>query len=272
MRRGYAAVIGNVGKVVALITVMIAALVIFTEVSFADLCTERFTSTLIFMLIASYLMYFSMSDAGEKLAEESEEYSSCESKFLSIKSAVRPMDITALRDYLTAYSEGERKYRIESYLVAKGFSPTEFFDWCCKRERISDREKRAAFIRAKRIKAVTPGISSIMTDGRTNSKGELYSPEKSKIFLMLLKMIPTTVCMIFSASVILSTKDGLTASVVLDGLVKLSSLVIIGFKGYTGGFNYIRFSKIPWIETKTRILEGFLSQAERTANTTEAQS
>ena len=73
IKRGRDLLINNVGKTVALITLLLACLVTFTDISFYELGTERFTSTLVMMLIASYLMYFSLEDAGERLGEESEE-------------------------------------------------------------------------------------------------------------------------------------------------------------------------------------------------------
>ena len=67
VKKGYSFLIANVGKTVALITLAVTALVSFTEISFSAVGTEHFTSTLIMMLIASYIMYFSLEDAGEKL-------------------------------------------------------------------------------------------------------------------------------------------------------------------------------------------------------------
>ena len=74
VKKGYSLLIANVGKTVALITLAVTALVSFTEISFSEFGSESFTSTLVMMLIASYVMYFSLEDAGEKLGRESDEY------------------------------------------------------------------------------------------------------------------------------------------------------------------------------------------------------
>ena len=74
IKKGYSFIIANVGKTVAIITLLVTALVSFTEISFSGVGSESFTSTLLMMLISSYVMYFSLEDAGEKLARDSEIY------------------------------------------------------------------------------------------------------------------------------------------------------------------------------------------------------
>lgn len=261
MKRGYTALIANAGKIIAAITLLISALVIFADIGFADFCTEKFTSTLIFMLIASYLIYFSMSDAGEKLAEDTEEYKKALESFDKVKESISSHDMGRLGDFLTEYAREERVYRISAYLSSYGYSSEEFFSFIKEGKRISDRRKRNIFNRAKRIKAVSLTPTALLSGGK-RGRSELVSPESSRLPRMLLKLIPTTVCMLFSASVILTAKDGLTVNSVLDGLVKLSSLPIIGFKGYAGGFDFVRYSRLPWLDTKKRLLEAFRESCE----------
>ena len=63
--------------------------------------------------------------------------------------------------------------------------------------------------------------------------------------------------MTVTVSVILTAKSGLSAATVIEGILKLSTLPIVGFKGYAGGYSYIRKSYIPWIETKRRLLQAY---------------
>jgi hypothetical protein len=67
-----------------------------------------------------------------------------------------------------------------------------------------------------------------------------------------------TLSSVFTVSVILTAKDGLTLIGVIEGVFKLSSLLIIGLRGYLEGINHSR-NKLPaWIETKSRLLNDFL--------------
>ena len=63
--------------------------------------------------------------------------------------------------------------------------------------------------------------------------------------------------MTLTVSVALSTKDGLTAADILGGILKLSALPMIGFKGYSAGYNYSKHLASAWLETKAEIIEGF---------------
>lgn len=65
--------------------------------------------------------------------------------------------------------------------------------------------------------------------------------------------------MAFTVSVILHTKDGLDASSVMDGIFKLTALPIIGLRGYSEGYSFVKNGKSAWLETKSRLLETFLS-------------
>ena len=76
VKRGYSFLIANVGKTVALITLIVCTLISFTEISFSEFGSESFTGTLVMMLIASYVMYFSLENAGEKLGREGGHYKS----------------------------------------------------------------------------------------------------------------------------------------------------------------------------------------------------
>jgi hypothetical protein len=68
--------------------------------------------------------------------------------------------------------------------------------------------------------------------------------------------------MVFTLSVILTAKDDLTLSTVIDGLVKLSALPIVGFKGMLDGFRFAKEDKSGWLETKARLLESFVEQSQ----------
>jgi hypothetical protein len=74
--------------------------------------------------------------------------------------------------------------------------------------------------------------------------------------------------MSITVSVMLSAKDGMTASDILNGILKLSALPVIGFRGFCAGYSYSKHTLSLWLETKAGILEAFfkeLSRADATA-------
>lgn len=100
----------------------------------------------------------------------------------------------------------------------------------------------------------------LLSRSRGGGRGEINDPKRKKILGALGSLIPSTVCMIFTVSVILTTKDNLTPSAIIDGIVKLSALPIIGFKGMLDGYNLAKEDMSSWMETKAGLLHSFLEQ------------
>ena len=86
MKQGQSYLVSNAGRIVAAITMIIATLITFTNVAFADVSGESFSVTLVVMLISSYLIYFSMESAGEREGECTEEYKNAFLVFSSSRS------------------------------------------------------------------------------------------------------------------------------------------------------------------------------------------
>ena len=66
--------------------------------------------------------------------------------------------------------------------------------------------------------------------------------------------------MSITISVVLSAKESLDAIAIIDGLLKLSSLIIIGFKGYAQGYTYVKHKLSAWLVIKSRLLRAFLKE------------
>lgn len=256
IRQGYSVIIGNAGKVIAVITLAIAVLVTFTDVALSDITGESFTTTLAVMLISSYLMYFSLEDSGEREGERSEEYRSANERYLNVRGCITPADIDPLRAFCLDYSLRELEYRRLSYLGENGYSATDFAKYKSG-ERVSIKAKRI-FRRAENMRAVRLTPAVLLSRSHGVGKSELTDPSYKKISGALISLIPSTVCMIFTVSLMLSAKDGQTVYTVLNGLLKLSALPIVGFKGTMDGYNFVKEDKSCWLETKARLLETFL--------------
>lgn len=256
IKKGCSFIANNAGRVIALITFIIASLVIFTDVSFCDFSAKSFCTVMVLILIASYIIYFSLEDAGEKLGEESEEYIKAKESYLSILSDIGGEKIEPLRVFCKDYSLRELEYRRENLLISAGLTRAEY-------ERYKSGEKCSkgdirVFKRVEKQRAVTLTPSMLLTKERLNLKSELKNPESTKFFHLFLKLIPSTICMAVTVSVVLSAKESLTAVDVIDGLLKLSSLPIIGFRGYSQGYVYTKKNISAWLDTKTSLLTAFL--------------
>lgn len=256
IRRGYSSVIANAGKVIAVITLLVAVIVTFTDVAFSDITSQSFTTTLAVMLLSSYLMYFSLEDTGEREGECTEEYKIANEKYLAARSKITPQCIDSLRSFCLDYSCRELEYRKLSYLGEMGYSKSDLEAY--KGGKIFPLRARRVFRRAENMRAVKLSPAILLSRSHGMIKSELTSPSYKKVIGAIMSLIPSTVCMIFTISVILTTKDNMSLSTVIDGLVKLSALPIIGFKGLIDGYRYSKEDKSCWLETKARLLESFL--------------
>ncbi len=258
LREGYASILANASKIIAVITLIVAALVTFTDITLSDFGSNGFSTGLAVMLIASYLIYFSLEEAGEQLGTESEEYKSALRCYAEAREKISPDSIGRLRDFCCRYAAEERDFRKRSYLGEQGYTLAEYEAYrggapCARRA-------RRIFRRAEAIKSVRLTPSVLMCRERTKRKSELESPERTRLLGMLLRLLPSTLCTVFTVSVMLTAKDGLTAAAVIEGILKLSALPIIGFKGYSAGYEYVRGTKSAWLETKARLLEAFSAE------------
>jgi hypothetical protein len=114
------------------------------------------------------------------------------------------------------------------------------------------------FKKAERMRSVKLSPALLLSRSSVSTKSELTSPGYRKIVSSLLSLLPSTICMIFTVSVMLTAKEGMTLSSVIDGIVKLSALPIIGFKGALDGYRFAKEDKSAWLETKARLITSYL--------------
>ena len=264
MKQSYAYIVGNCSKIIAIIVAIVAALLTFTEISVANFSGAEFTSTLMVLLICSYVIYFSLEDAGERLGESSSEFLAAAESYKSARSAITPSMIPSLRAYCIDYSAAELRFRRDSFLCSRGYSSEEYDDYLAGR--VFPKASVKVFKKAKKLKAVNLSPTSLLSPERVAKHSELENPERRKRLLMLLKLIPSTLCMLLTASVILTVKENMSASVIIDGVIKLSTLPIIGFRGYESGYSYAKGAGAMWVETKARLINDFLSAYNKSAS------
>ena len=258
VKGGFSSLITNAGKVVAGITLLVAVMVTFTDVAFSDIRSESFTTTFIIMLISAYLMYFSLENAGEREGEESEEYRMAHRRYVATKAKITPDCIEELRGFCLDYTKRELDYRVSGYLAERGYSMKELLAF--EGGESFPAEARRVFKKARRITAIRLTPAMLLSPSPVSLRGEIVDPRGKWLFGALSSLIPSTLCMIFTVSVILTAKENMTLSTVIDSLIKLSALPIIGLKGLLDGYLYARETKAEWLNTKTEILLEFLGK------------
>ena len=255
LRQGYSYLIANVGKAIATISALIAVMITFTEIGFEGISTVEVATEAIVITICSYVIYFSMQDAGMKIGEEEEGYKRAMEKFKMAKDQLTPTMIAPLRSFLTEYKIKELEYRRDEMLIAYGISKELY-----EKDRpagLSKREKRA-IRRVKRIKPIRLDHVGLMggASGIKGSKAVLSN--KGAGLRSLFHLLPSTLATVFTVSLVLKIKPDMTPSDVIQGLIRLSALPVAALKGYLGGFRTKSEDWVLTLEVKTQIIEEFL--------------
>lgn len=257
MRRGYSFLTENSGKAIAILTALIAILLTFTDIALPTVVTDGLTAELCVMLVASYVIYFSLEDSGERLGKESEEYRKREASLSERAAMIAGEDIGALREFCIRYSKEELEYRRRTCLISAGVSKEEYDKG---EDSAPTAAARRAIRRANRMQAVELTPATLLGSVRRGGISELKNPERGKLFSLIVKLIPTTLCMAFTVSMMITAKGGLDAGAVISGIVKLSTLPIIAMRGYVQGYRYATESLLRWLETKEKLLSAFIAE------------
>ena len=256
IRDGYAYLISNLSKIIAIVTMIVAGMLVFTDIEFLGFDSKELTTTLLLILISSYVVYFSLEESGERLYEESEEYKKLHEEYTRAAETISLERLSELREYCERYADEELTFRRRSALLAAGYTSEDYDAFC--RGQISDNKKIRALRKISKMRRIRLTPEMLLYHG-AGSAEKIRDPKKGKLLMLALKILPSTVCMLFTASVVLSAKE-LNAITVIEGILKLSTLPIVGFRGYVNGYNYKKDSESDWLKTKTRLINGFLSQ------------
>ena len=257
IKRGTAYLLENLGKAVALITALVACLVIFTEISFQGFSAKSLTTTLIAMLISSYVIFFSLCDAGERSGKESEEYVEACKKLKEARDKISGESIGSFRTFIEDYTKAELRHRRRIYLLGYGLNEQGYEAFINTGD--GSRSERKVYKRASKMRPARLTPTMLLSTERVGAE-ELECPERFKALRQLLKLLPTTVCTLLTVSMALSLRDGLTAENIIEGILRLSTLPVVAFRGYACGWSYAKGPLTAWQRAKTDILLAYLSR------------
>ncbi len=259
IKKGYRLLAENVGKTIAIITGLIAVLVSFTEIGFYDIGSKEFTANLILIILSSYIIYFSMEDAGERLGRESDNYQASLKKYEEITAKIGASDTLGLREYCLEYTKAELEYRKSRMLAESGLTEDDLVAYLNgKKYAIKD---RISLYRINKSKPLTLGVTTLLTSSHAGIE-ELRDPDLLKPLRLLFSLIPSTLCTFFTVSVMLTARDGLTFQMVIETILKLSCLPIMALRGYSTGYNHAKEGQSAWLRTKTLLLRGYIEKRD----------
>lgn len=264
LKRGYAAIEGSISKIIALITGALAILLTFAEIAPPNIVTAALGVDLAVMLISSYVIYFSLEDAGERLGRESEEYKHAKERHRTLVGKIESSMIEPLTSFLARYRIEEHKYRLITAMTLDGITEQELTAYRAGEK--FDKRRTRSLKRIASIKPIDISVHTLLGGASPDGDGAIRNPKKGKLARLIIKLIPSTLCLLFTVSMMITAKDGIDAGGVISGIVKLSTLPIIGLKGYSTGYLYATESESEWLEARSRLIEAFLEKASDDEN------
>lgn len=250
----------NIGQAVAIITAIAAVLLCFLEVALPELSYKSITVEVAVLLLASYIIYFSLLDAGEGYGRSTDVYKESEAAYMKVRAQIGSNMIDELRQYLVEYASKEAEHKRRMLLVGEAVSLEDYRRYK-NGEKMPTRLRRAC----KKADAIRPRPINprlLLEREERGSEARLVSPRASRPISELIKLIPMTLSTLFTVSLIITTKDGLTAATVLESLIKLSCLPIVALRGYIGGYKYATEELSAWYDKRREMLAAFLEWHE----------
>ena len=270
--------IGNMGIIIAAITILCTCAMFFTDISLASVVTAEFSLSFAILLFCSYTMYFSMADTGARRACSDEQYIKAKEKYEQIRHELQQSGaIFTLDGFCHRYIAYELEMSQRNLLLSAGISYEKFcelYKGKSRRALPSDmsREEKRIILRASRLKPIhlTPDML-LSVGGSAHSRSPLKNtPEKKRVINMLCALIPTTVTSFFAVSVVCSVISDPSIATLTECLVKLFALVWNGCKGYTMGYNNISRDACAYLSDRCDLLYAASQQYEQKAATPEA--
>lgn len=249
----------HVGKIIAVLCIVIAATLTFADVTLIGAFGAETSSTLAIMCVGAILIYCSMQSEGESAGRESERYRDLIAEGRRLSGKVRGQMHAALSRFLEDYLQADAERRRRRFLGAHGISE-EIYD-AYRSGSYREKTHRRALRRAKHIRERELPVELLLSE-EAESDDVLLTPKRRRGVRTLTRLLPSLLGMLITVSVMIEWKSGLTAEVILEGILKLSALLTVGLRGYADGYQYVTVSQCAFLATKNRLLDTFLLSEE----------
>ena len=271
--------IGNMGLIVAALTLICTCATFFTDISLASVMTVEFSLSFIILLFCSYTMYFSMADTGARRGAQDEEFLNAKKQYEELRGELEASGgIFSLGEFCHKYTASELISSQKSILLSAGISYREFeenYKGVEKKDLPRELGKKRIKIisRANSIKPIVLTPDMLLSAGRkSHARNPLAkAPEKQRALHAIGALLPTTLTSFFAVSVVCSIINEPTMATVTECIIKLFALIWNGTKGYAMGYNNISREASEYLLGRCQVLSSAISEAKKEAKNTEAK-
>ena len=249
----------HVGKIIALLCIVIAATLTFTDVTLIGVFGPETVSTLVIMSVSAVLIYCSMQSEGEGAGRECERYRALIEEGRRLSGKVRGPLHGELACFLEEYLRADAERRRHRLLRAHGITEQAYDAYLAGT--YPNKKHRHVLRRARRIRPRELPVEVLLSE-EAEDNAVLFGPKRGRGMRTLTRLLPSLFGMLITLSVVIEWKTGLTGEVILEGVLKLSALLTVGLRGYVDGYRYVAQSLCAFIGNKNRLLDTFLLSKE----------
>ena len=242
-----------------IVVVMTTNLKFITLTEVKDLGLQFF-----FLLFASYAMYFTCSGGGTANASATEAYITAKTRFKELHDKILNEDLqTRLGEFCEHYVAEDLKQAQLFYLAPAGLSYAEYKRWAT----FDDKDlslvielsevQRLAIKRANSVKPIrlTPGMLLRELDHSATHRSPFgINPHLKRKFVFGGQFAKMTLISIGATFIALELIIEPSWTVFATVLLKLASVIFIGFSGYEDGYNYIVVDAVGYISNQVDLM------------------
>ena len=258
LAKGRQRIFSRIGLWISALALLVAVVITFTDVSFLSLSAESLTLKMAVYAAVTVIMFYALEEEGERTGRAESAYKESEKAFLAVKTAVTPAHYGALDEFCERYIEEELSKRRSLFLLSHGITRGDA-------PLPAPLERKMKALKPLRVTAAT-----LLDPSATPRHSPLESPERRRKCRLAARLLPSLLCSVFGIGIAVGVRGVMTPSAIIEGLFKISALLIVALRGYAVGYLFIGDAETPFLQAKTRLLEQFLCEqniSKKTADT-----
>lgn len=260
----------NSSLIVAVLAIIVAAMVFFTDLDGGFAITSDFSPSLVVLFCCCVVEYYSTKHMGTREGMREEGYKKAIDKHKEASRACQTkVGMRGLMKFCTDYAEQDLIRRRNALLSQVGISYEEYSEKYMKlgpKELPSEMPKavRKAIAKANKLRPVVISQDNLIFAVEDEKQIKLkLSTARSERIKDITFIVPTLISTFFAASMVIEVIQDLSFATVTACMLKVFCIILNAVKGYQNGYYNIVDGHVECAEARTYLLEECIAWAEK---------
>ncbi len=260
----------NSSLIVAVLAIVVAAMVFFTDLDGGFEITAAFSPSLVVLFCCCVVEYYSTKHMGTREGKREDKYKEAIKRHKEAsKECQTKVGMRGLMKFCTDYAEQDLIRRRTALLTQVGIIYDEYAE---KYMRLSVKELptdipkavRNVIAAANKLKPIVISQDNLIfaADNEKEIKLKLSTSRAERI-KDLTFLVPTLISTFFAASMVIEVIQDLSFATVTACMLKVFCIILNAVKGYQNGYYNIVDGHVECAETRTYLLEECISWSEK---------